>query len=60
MITMYLIEHQSITRKQAVDILNVQPTKAYYVLDGLVEQNIIERHGQGRGTYYQLRSFSKN
>lgn len=51
----YLLEHQKITRKQTVQILNVQQTKAYHVLDGLVEQEIIERHGQGRGTYYQLK-----
>lgn len=52
----YLLEHQKITRKQVVEISNVQPTKAYYMLDSLVEQNIIERHGQGRGTYYQLKN----
>lgn len=51
----YLLEHQHITRKQTIEILSVQQTKAYHVLDGLVEQGIIERHGQGRGTYYQLK-----
>lgn len=56
MVAMYLLEHTKITRKQVVELLNVQPAKAYYVLDGLVEQNILERQGKGRGTYYQLKS----
>lgn len=54
-----LIEHlysfKTITRKQVVELIGVQPTKAYYLLDSLVEKNILQRQGQGRGTYYQLK-----
>lgn len=56
----YLLGNEKITRKQAIDVLGVQQTKAYYVLDGLVEKNILTRQGQGRGTYYELTRNSQN
>jgi len=51
----YLIANKKVTRKQAIEVLNVQQTKAYYVLDGLLEKNILIRKGQGRGTYYEMK-----
>lgn len=53
---MHLLEHQTITRKQAVDVLGLQRTKATEVLNGLVAMNLIQRQGQGRSTYYELKS----
>ncbi|NLD06706.1 MAG: transcriptional regulator [Lactobacillus sp.] len=55
-ILMHLLEHQIITRKQAVDVLGLQRTKATEVLNGLVAMNLIQRQGQGRSTYYELKS----
>lgn len=55
-ILMHLLENQTITRKQAVDVLGLQRTKATEVLNGLVAMNLIQRQGQGRSTYYELKS----
>ena len=55
-----LYSFKTITRKQVVELLGVQQTKAYYLLDSLVGKNILKRQGQGRGTYYQLNSSKQN
>ncbi len=50
----YLLIKETITRKQAIEILNVQKTKAHEVLRSLVDKNLIVRKGKGRSTYYTL------
>ena len=54
-ILIYLLDKKTITRKKAVEILNVQKTKAHEVLSLLVDKNLIERKGKGRSTYYVLK-----
>ena len=53
-ILLYLLDNKSITRKIAVELLNLQKTKVHEVLTGLVGDKLIEKQGQGRSTYYTL------
>jgi ATP-dependent DNA helicase RecG len=48
------LDNKSITRKTAVELLNLQKTKVHEVLASLVDNNLIVRKGQGRSTYYTL------
>jgi len=51
---LYLLDNKSITRKSAVELLNLQKTKTHEILASLVEKNLVARKGQGRNTYYTL------
>jgi ATP-dependent DNA helicase RecG len=51
---LYILDNKSITRKTAVELLNLQKTKVHEVLASLVDNNLIVRKGQGRSTYYTL------
>ncbi len=53
-ILLYLLRNKSITRKIAVELLNLQKTKVHEVLTGLLGENLIIKQGQGRSTYYTL------
>ena len=53
-ILLYLLDNITISRKETIEILAVQKTKAHEVLSELVEKNLIARVGQGRSTYYKL------
>ena len=48
------MDNITISRKETIEILAVQKTKAYEVLSELVTKNLIARVGQGRSTYYKL------
>jgi ATP-dependent DNA helicase RecG len=53
-ILLHLLDNKSITRKTAVELLNLQKTKVHEVLAGLVGENLIEKQGQGRSTFYTI------
>lgn len=58
-IIQYLEENQSITRREAVDILGLQKSKTFEVLNQLVDKQILKRQGQGRSTHYVLTAFEE-
>lgn len=51
----YLLDNKSITRRVAVEILNLQKTKVHEIIAGLVDKKLIMKHGQGRSTHYTLK-----
>ncbi|MBN2747483.1 MAG: hypothetical protein JXR34_12215, partial [Bacteroidales bacterium] len=53
-ILLYLLSNKSITRKTAVELLNLQKTKVHEILAGLSDKKLIEKHGQGRSTFYTI------
>jgi len=52
----YLLDNAAITRKIAVEILNLQKTKAHEIISALVGKSLIVKRGQGRSTHYILNS----
>lgn len=54
-ILLYLLKNNKITRKEVIEILNIQKTKAHEILSSLVEKGFIQRKGKGRSTYYILK-----
>ncbi|MBN2598402.1 MAG: putative DNA binding domain-containing protein [Marinifilaceae bacterium] len=54
-ILLYLLENKSVTRKVAVDLLNLKKTKVHEVLAELVNKGYIEKQGQARSTFYKLK-----
>jgi ATP-dependent DNA helicase RecG len=54
-ILLYLLKNNKITRKEVIEILNIQKTKAHEILSSLVEKGFIQREGKGRSTYYVLK-----
>ncbi|MCK9337081.1 MAG: hypothetical protein M0P43_04525 [Arcobacteraceae bacterium] len=53
-ILLYLLDNKTISRKEAIEIIGVQKTKAHEILSELVEKHLITRDGQGRNTHYKL------
>jgi ATP-dependent DNA helicase RecG len=53
-ILLYLLDNKTITRKTAVELLNLQKTKVHEILAGLSDKVLIEKQGQGRSTFYTL------
>lgn len=51
----YLIQNEKITRQVAMELLKLQKSQTFEILNALVEKKILQRQGQGRGTYYQLK-----
>ena len=51
-ILLYLMDNKSITRKIAVELLNLQKTKVHEILADLTNKVLIEKQGQGRSTFY--------
>jgi len=60
MILLYLLDNKTITRKIAVDLLNLQNTKTYEVLNAMVHKGLLVRKGKGRSTYYVLKNGDSN
>lgn len=55
-ILLYLLDHQSISRKEATSLIKAKNTKTYQILNELLEvDQLIEKKGQGRATYYTLK-----
>ncbi len=53
-VLLYLLENTTISRKEVLEVLAIKKTKAHKILASLVEKELIEREGKGRGTYYKL------
>ncbi len=53
-ILLYLLDQQTITRKIASELIGLKETKTYYILNEMLDENLIKRHGKGRSTYYTL------
>jgi ATP-dependent DNA helicase RecG len=51
----YLTKKSSITTKQAKKLLDMQDTRVKEIFHFLINDGLIERKGQGRGTYYELK-----
>ena len=51
----YLKEHEKIDRKTYCNICSVEKTVAHEELADMVNKELIEMGGKGRGTYYILR-----
>lgn len=53
-ILLYLLDNHKISRKEATELIRLINTKTYEILSELVDANLIEKHGQGRGTFYTI------
>ena len=51
----YLKEYNKINRNEAEKLLNVSKTRAYEVLNNMLEKNIIKKENTGKNTYYVLK-----
>lgn len=51
----YIKNNSKITKKEVMELLNYKETKAKDYLNSLLEQEILERKGQGRITHYILK-----
>lgn len=54
-VLLYLLDNQSVTRKEVVEILCIQKTKAHEILSQMLEKELVLRHGQGRSTHYKIK-----
>lgn len=55
-ILLYLLDHQSISRKEAASLIKAKNTKTYEILNQLLEEDqLIDKQGQGRATHYTLK-----
>lgn len=55
-ILLYLLAHQSISRKKAPTLIKAKNTKTYKILNELLEADqLFDKKGQGRATYYTLK-----
>lgn len=55
-ILLYLLDHKSISRKEAASLIKSKSTKTYEVLKELMETDkLITKEGRGRATFYKLR-----
>lgn len=50
----YLIENGSIKAKQVEDLLGVKESRTRELLRLMAEKGFIEKHGQGRSTFYSI------
>lgn len=50
----YLFENGSIKSKQVGEILNIKESRTRELLRVMVEKKFIEKHGQGRSTFYTI------
>ncbi len=53
-ILIFLLEKNKISRKEATELIGLKNTKTYEILTELVDENLIEKHGQGRSTFYTI------
>ncbi|WP_394371825.1 ATP-binding protein [Salegentibacter tibetensis] len=51
---LYLLDHNQIVRKEAVQLLKIGETKTEEVFNELMHKKLIERKGKGRATFYKL------
>ena len=50
----YVFENGSIKSKQVGEILNIKESRTRELLRVMVEKKFIEKHGQGRSTFYTI------
>jgi ATP-dependent DNA helicase RecG len=50
----YIFENGSIKSKQVGEILNIKESRTRELLRVMVEKKLIEKHGQGRSTFYTI------
>jgi len=53
MVLQYAKSHGRITRGQAEELCRISPRQATYLLHRLASRGDLERHGSGRGTWYE-------
>lgn len=51
----YLKEYNKINRNETEKLLNISKTRAYQIIDEMLEKNIIKKEGTGKNTYYVLK-----
>ena len=51
----YLKEYNKINRNEAEKLLNISKTRAYQIINGMLEKNIIKKEDTGKKTYYMLK-----
>jgi ATP-dependent DNA helicase RecG len=56
----FLFENESVRSKQVEDLLNIKESRTRELLRGMVEKGHIQRHGQGRSTFYTLTEKREN
>jgi len=55
-ILLYLLDHKSISKKEAASLIKSKNTKTYEVLKELMETDkLVDKQGQGRATHYILK-----
>ncbi len=55
MIIKYINEYSKINRNDTEKLLSVSKTRAYEVLNSMLEKELIKKRGVGRNTYYVLK-----
>lgn len=51
----YLREYNKINRSETEKLLNISKTRAYQIIDEMLEKNIIKKEDSGKNTYYVLK-----
>ena len=51
----YLKEYNKINRNETEKLLNISKTRAYQIIDEMLEKNIIKKEDTGKNTYYILK-----
>jgi len=51
----YIKEYNKINRNETEKLLNVSKTRAYKILNNMLEKNIIKKQNNGKNTYYVLK-----
>lgn len=51
----YLQEYNKINRNETEKLLSISKTRAYEILNGMLENNIIKKEDTGKNTYYVLK-----
>lgn len=51
----YLKEYNKINRNETEKLLNISKTRAYQIIDEMLEKNIIKKEATGKNTYYVLK-----
>lgn len=54
MIVQFLKKYNKINRNETEKLLNVSKTRAYKILDAMIDNNIINKEDNGKNTYYIL------
>lgn len=50
----YILDNEKISRKEAIDLLNLGETKIKEIFGEMLIKKLIARHGKGRSTYYTI------